>query len=227
MTLVNLFMVDEDLQNEIHSFHSDYTSANAPGNAIVRNALLAYKTNETEFKRQYQLHIVWAGWSPMRAKKVEMEIQWLSLHRPMLTVLYRKREHCVTNENRIDLQENGGWRRGQNFVSRRNQTTIGNDLYNFLHRLNDSGIQIVDWSKSGCSKSEFRHSLHFSLIPNIKYFSIVRGGFLSNNELRKVKADDQKFRNSFYEPFSEAEKDKFKSETIYALSLCFRKTTLI
>ena len=63
MTLVNLFMVDEDLQNEIHSFYSDNTSANARENEIVRNALLAYKTNETEFKRQYQLHIVWAGCS--------------------------------------------------------------------------------------------------------------------------------------------------------------------
>ena len=227
MTLVNLFMVDEDLQNEIHSFHSDYTSANAPGNVIVRNTLLAYKKNETELKRQYQLHIVWAGWSTMRAKKVEMEIQWVNLHRPMLTVLYRNRQHCVTNKNRINLQDNGGWRSLQNFVQPNAQLTIGDDLYDFLLRLNDSGMHSFGWRKTDCSNSEMEFSFHFSKILNILYFSIVRGGFLSQDELIKVEADDKKFRDSFYKTWHVVETEKSQSGTKYALSLCFRKTNLI
>ena len=218
MALVNLFMVEEDLQNEIHSFHSDYTSASASGNAIVRKVLLGYKTNETELKRQYHLHIIWAGWSEKRANKVEMEIEWLNLHRPMLTVLYRNRQHCVTNKNRIDLQDNGGWKSLRNFVFSNEQ--IGDDLDNFLHRLNGSRRHTIGWIEP-----ELQYTSHVSLICNTLYFSIVKGGFLPKSDLNKAEADDQKFLDSFDEPFEDVEESK--SGTKYAFSLCFRKTNVI
>ena len=220
MTLVNLCVIEEDDQNEIQSFHSDNTPTNAAENSIVRNALLAYKANEAELKRQYQLHLIWAGLSKIRAKTVEMEIQWLNLHQPMLTILYRTRQHCVTNKNRIHLLDNGGWMSAdeRNFVSRNNQTTIGDDLCDFVRGLNDS-------RKDTVVNTELRYSFHFSLIPDILYFSIVRGGFLSNKDL-KSEVDDQKFINSFSEPFPDV-KEKLKSGRKYAFSSCFRKTEVI
>jgi len=215
MTLVNLLMIEEDAQNEIQSFHSVNNNI-SEDRTTVQNALLAYKAKEEELKKQYQLHIIWAGWSKIYADKAEMEIQWLNLHRPLLTVLYRNREERVTNKNRIDLQENGGWRSARNFVLRNTQMTIGDDFYNFLPNLNDRNSLI---------KSEIQYSFHFSLIPDILYFSIVRGGFLSNDEL--VKVDDKNSPDSFRQPFSGAENDKSKSGSKYALSLCFRKTALV
>ena len=215
MTLVNLLVIEEDVQNEIQSFHSVNNSM-SEDKTTVQNAMLAYKAKEAELKKQYQLHIIWAGWSKIKADKVEMEIQWLNLYRPLLTTLYRVREKRVTNKDRIDLQENGGWWGERNFVLRNAQMTIGDDFYNFLPSLNDRNSLI---------KPEIQYSFHFSLIPNILYFSIVRGGFLSNDEL--VKVDDKNSPDSFREPFSGAENDESKSGSKYALSLCFRKTALI
>ena len=215
-------MIDEETQNEIHSFHSDNTSENASENTIVRNALLSYKKSETELKRNYRLHIIWAGRSQKKTHNVEMEIQRLNLYRPMLTILYRVRQYCVTNKDRIDLQDNGGWRSGQNFVLPNNQSPIGDDLYDFLHSWNDRNMCYIGWAEP-----EFRYCFHFPLIPNIKYFSIVRGGFLSNDELVKDEASDQKFMNSFLNLSPDAVKEKSKSGAKYALSLCFRKTEVI
>ena len=88
MTLVNLLMIEEDAQNEIQSFHPVNNNI-SEDITTVQNALLAYKAKEEEeLKKQYQLHIIWAGWSKINADIVEMEIQWLNLHQPLLTVLY-------------------------------------------------------------------------------------------------------------------------------------------
>ena len=116
------------------------------------------------------------------------------------------------------MQENGGWWSEclRNFVLPNAQKTIGDDFYNFLPSLNDRNSSI---------KPEIQYSFHFSLIPDILYFSIIRGGFLSNDEL--VKVDDKNSPDTFREPFSGAENEKSKSGSKYALSLCFRKTTLV
>ena len=65
----------------------------------------------------------------------------------------------------------------------------------------------------GWREAEFVHCFHISEI--------------SNDELMKIKADDQEFKNSFFKGDPDVPiKQMAKSESgrKYALSLCFRKT---
>ena len=103
MTLLNLLVIEEDVQNEIHSFHSlkNYASDNAK---TISNSLLAYKKDDNFLKRQYhlyQLHIIWAGWTlkgwnQKTVSQLETKIDSLKLSRPMLTILSRERQYCTT-----------------------------------------------------------------------------------------------------------------------------------
>ena len=207
MTLVNLFVIEEDVQNEIHCFHP--VSDDATNNAkTITNSLLAYKKDEPELTRQYQLHIIWAGWTLKsldwtKISELESKIDSFQLSRPLLTILSRERQYCTTTEHYKDLQNKRGWVSG-----RKTETSIGDDLYNFSQRLKGDQMLYIGWRVP-----EFVLSFHISEI--------------SNNDLAKLEAGDQEFKNSFLKAEPDVPKEQMatsKSERKYALSLCYRKT---
>jgi len=211
VTLVNLFVIEEDVQNEIHSFHSlnDNDALNAK---TISNSLLAYKKDDNFLKRQhhrYQLHIIWAGWTLKgwdwtKISQLGSQIDSFQLSRPLLTILSRERQYCTTTEHCNDLQKKRGWVSG-----RKTETSIGDDLYNFLERLTDNRLlKFVGWSEP-----EFNNCFHISLI--------------SEMDLAKLEADDQEFKKSFFKAEPDVSKEQMSksgSERKYALSLCIRKT---
>ena len=211
MTLVNLFVIEEDVQNEIHCFHpmSDDATNNAK---TITNSLLAYKKDESELTRQYhwyQLHIIWAGWTLKgwdwtKISQLGSKIDSFQLSRPMLTILSRERQYCTTTEHCNDLQKKRGWVSG-----RKTETSIGDDLYDFLRRLTDNRLcKFIGWKTP-----EFTHCFHISEMSDI--------------DLAKLEAGDQEFKNSFFkaEPdVSKKQMSKSGSERKYTLSLCIRKT---
>ena len=209
MTLVNLLVIEEDVQNEIHSFHSVKDCAS--DNAKISNSLLAYKNDENFLKRQYhwyQLHIIWAGWTLKEwnqetVSQLETKIDSLKLSRPMLTILSRERQYCTTEGHYKELLGKQGWVSG-----RKTETSIGDDLYDFSQRLNAKRMFEIGWREA-----EFVHCFHISEI--------------SNKELMKLQAGDQEFKNSFFKAHPDVPKEqkaKSENERKYALSLCFRKT---
>lgn len=183
MTLLNLLVIEEDVQNEIHSFHP--VSDDATNNAkTITNSLLAYKKDEPELTRQYhwyQLHIIWAGWTLKgwdwtKISQLESKIDSFQLSRPLLTILSRERQYCTTAVHCNDLQKKRGWVSG-----RKTETSIGDDLYDFLERLTDNRLlKSVGWSEP-----EFSDCFHISQI--------------SDKDLAKLDAGDQEFKNSFFE----------------------------
>ena len=217
MTMVNRSIINEEFQNEVQSIDSIKDLQNMQYNKnVVRQALARYKKEKSLEKRNYQLHVIWAGWIDFRepsrrnhhqlASLIESFKVKFKLGRTILTILSRERIEVTTREYCNELRRQGG------YVSRiKVKKSIGDDLDDLIDRLNDSEIS----SFIGWYRPEICYSYHACEISD-------------PHDLLKLETGDQLFKNSFFKAYPDVEKEemqKSESEKKFALSLCFRITT--
>ena len=104
MKFVNFSVIDEDSQSEVESI----TLIKTPKLEMIRadaftkmiaNALLEYQKNEKVRRKEYQLHVVWAGYAEAgRRSEIELAIRSFNLFRASLTIVSREPTYLASNE---------------------------------------------------------------------------------------------------------------------------------